>query len=409
MPFVFHPSFIRKIGYTFVRLTLYSCLLVTYFFFSAAPCLAQENPSMEQNSFSSHDNYYHQAKRQLQMGNYQIAHQLILRAIENDKQRYGTKHEKIARNLNLLATIIFNRGQFRSARTYFLQSQNIRKQLFNETDIILTENLFGLANIDKVQGLYRNALINHQAILAQKLKSPLKPNLIESYLVVAKLHQELAQYDQTETALNKVSHLIQQQSHQHQMLYARLLIQKGALATARGLYSDAKDYEKRALELLLKIYGRRNVLVADTLSNMANRFSLMNKNNLAIPLYQEAAIIYRSQLGASSLPLATCLNSLAKTLLKNGEDEKAINKNNQAYKMANALIRKKHPFFALNQINRANYLNNRKEFTVAQQLYRGGLKTLESTYGKSHPLIVKLRLDMETLPSPVKNRELKKD
>ncbi|HFE39577.1 MAG TPA: tetratricopeptide repeat protein, partial [Gammaproteobacteria bacterium] len=319
--------------------------------------LAQQNTSINSHSI---DRPYEQAKLELASGNDKKAHRYILKAIENDKQRYGPKHKKTARNLTLLATVLFNLGKYRNARIFFLKSQEIIKQLHDENNKLTANNLFGLANLTMLYGEYNRALNEHEAVLQkrQSAREPDKTAIIQSLLKITELHTILAHYAKAKHRLSQIE--TQLPNTASPAILSQILNQKGLLAMGNKNFSEAKVFFNHSLEIQTNAFNKNNALVAGTLSYIANNLSAMKKYHLAIPLYEESTTILKNEIGQYNLPLATSMNGLASAYLGIGDNERAMQVNDRALTIVKTIFNANHPFFAYNLLNKADYLVTKK-------------------------------------------------
>jgi len=384
-------------------------LLLKYFLlciFLTNSAIYAETPSNNKNIPDNNKqesivkDYIYKAQLHLKAGEYRKAHKLVIKSIEIDKQIYGFSHHQTASDLTLLAKILYEQNQYIRAKTFFLKSQKIRKQLFSKKNIVLTENLFGLALIEKSQAKFEESLIKHKQVL--KLREISTGNnyalIAQSLLEIANLEAILAFYENANLNLSRAEDLINKKSSNDHSLYIQLLRQKSQLATAKGSFGLANKYDKVILDKQIKTYGRHNVLVADSLTNMAVHMNMNNRAALAIPLLNETSSIYHEEFGSHSLKIATMLSYIARANFKIGAYIKGNEINNQSSSIIKMiLIDAKHPLIANNLINRATYLAATQRYDAANQHFLEAQIILEEVYRSNHPEVAQIIADRADL------------
>ena len=339
------------------------------------------------------NDYIKNAKINLKNGHYRKAHKLIINAIEIDKKIYGYTHQQTATDFSLLAHTLFLQDHHTRAKAFFLKSQEIRKKLFPKNDIILTDNLFGLALIEKAQAKYNVALSKQKSILKKRNNSNTNNNvdIARSLLEIANLEITLANFSKAELNISRAEEITTKNIGSDHPLNILLLRQKSLLETEKGNFSIADKHDKIILEKQIKSLGRNNVLVAATLSNIANRMINNKKSALALPLLRESQTIYHTEFGPQSLKFATNLSHIASANLKLGAYVKAKEMNNRSSSITKKiLINNKHPLIAINLINQAKYLAAKKKYNESNQSFLDAQIIFETVYGSQHPKVAQL-------------------
>ena len=332
-----------------------------------------------------------QAISHLEDGLYRKSQDLIIQAIEIDKIIYDNIHQKTADDFSLLATVLIKLNENNKAKSFFLKSQQIRKKIFHKNNIILTDNLFGLAVIEKQQSFFEQSLTQQKTILNKRKKAKDNKGIIASLLEISDLQITLAYFNSAKLTIRKAKTLISKNYHKKHPFHMLLSKQESLVMASEGKYQLAYKYNKNSLDKLIKRLGRKNILVADELMNIAKRMNINNKSALAIPLLNEALEIYNKELGVRSLKSAFILSYLssAKIALSDyHEAQKFYQRSSNTVKSLG--LNKNHQIVANNLINKAKIYISNKQYDNAHQNYLDAQMILEAIYRSNHPKVALL-------------------
>ena len=361
-------------------------LFSIFIIFLSTATLAANQYSSDKEILSK--SFIKQAIIHIEGGLYRKSQDLIIQAIEIDKTIYDNVHPKTADDFSLLATVLSKLGENNKAKSFFLQSQQIRKKIFHVNHIILTDNLFGLAIIEKKQSFFEQSLTQHKIILNKRNKNKNNSDIITSLLEISDLQITLAYFNSAKLTIRKAKEHISKNYHKNHPFHMLLLKQESLVMAAEGKYQLAKKYDKRILDKLVKRLGRKNILVADTLMNIAKRMNVNEKSALAIPLLNEALEIYNKELGVRSLKSAFILSYLSSAKISLADYHEANKLNQRSSNIVKSLgLNINHQIVANNLINRAKIHASKKQYNNAHQDYLDAQMILEAIYRSNHPKV----------------------
>jgi tetratricopeptide (TPR) repeat protein len=212
-------------------------------------------------------------------GDYKAAEPLFQQALEMDEKKYGSNHPNITRDLNSLAELLKEKGDYRalnSAELLLRKALSIDKEISGENHTDAARDMNNLAQVLRTKGDYRNA----EPLFRQALKIHTQA-LGPDHPIVA-------------TDINDLAELL----------------------GAEGNYAEAKILFEKAIDIHTKTMGPDHPVLGTDINNMAALFYNMRDYEKAEPLFRHALEIHEKALGSAHPLVADDLNNLG-VLLKN--------------------------------------------------------------------------------------------
>jgi tetratricopeptide (TPR) repeat protein len=165
----------------------------------------------------------------------------------------------------------------------------------------------------------------------------------------------------------------------------RLMNQIGIYLYARGLYSQAEHWLRRALTINEASLGPDHPTVAIRLNNLAQLLKDTNRLDEAEPLMRRALKIDEASFGPDHPDVARDLNNLAGLLQYTNRLDEAEPLYRRALKIGEASFGPDHPKVARRLNNLALLLKATNRLAEAELLMRRGLEIEEKFKGENHP------------------------
>ncbi len=286
------------------------------------------------------------------LGRYEEAEELTGRALLLQREALGSEHLDVARSLDMLGTILHDRGDYDGSESRYREALELRRRLRGESPE-LAESLNHLAITLQARGDAEGA-------------EPLYRQALE-------LNRRLLGDDHPETAwsLNSLGWCIHAQ---------------GRLAEAEPLYREALALQRRHL-------GDVHPDVAHTLNNLAGvRFHLGDYAE-AEGLWREALQTYRELFGEHAA-VARGLHLLGNLLRLRGRLGEAEPLAGDALEMNRRLLGDDHPHTATTRWGVAMIQLERGRLREAEGLLRETLDAYEGVLDDSHRLVVAARASL---------------
>lgn len=216
-------------------------------------------------------------------------------------------HER-AINLSNLGLIHFNRGDYSSAESSFLQALAIEEQPLDSATIL--NNMAVLAD---EQGLFTKAITLHQRVLKIR-ELHLAKNHIETANTMSNLaatFNKTTRYNQAEQLLLRAIEIGEKLPEQQQLELGYFYSNLGHTYSLMKKYDQAKIYLEKALDIFKRKLGEKSLYYAKALLNLARWYWLQEDTNKALELLQESALIKGKILGETHPAYSKALNGLA--------------------------------------------------------------------------------------------------
>lgn len=166
---------------------------------------------------------------------------------------------------------------------------------------------------------------------------------------------------------------------------SELMDRVGNIYVTLGLYDQAETILKESLTVREKLFGKKNIVVAETMGDLAVALTKKGDMDAAEKLLRESLPINRQLTGEQSRDVATNLKRLANVL----SDEEQLAEAEKLYREALAIKRKYYgnedPAVAEIVNNLALILANAGQFDEAEKFFRESLATARKVYGNDNP------------------------
>jgi tetratricopeptide (TPR) repeat protein len=228
-----------------------------------------------------------------------------------------------------------------------------------------------------------------QSLLASDPDSPLLASL---YFSLGRAYKDrldqgkTADYRQeTQLAVEAYQQAIKRQEHSATLDLASSLNNLGLLYNSTGRYESALPLYEQAVEICKSELGDRNPLTATNLNNLGLLYNSMGRHESALPLLVQALEIRKSVLGIRHSDTAQSLNNLAGLYHSIGRYESALPLYEQALEIRKSVLGARHLDTAQSLNNLAGLYEAMGRYESALSLYEQALEIRKSVLGAQHP------------------------
>jgi CHAT domain-containing protein/Tfp pilus assembly protein PilF len=283
-----------------------------------------------------------------QTGDHKLARTTLLHCLSLKEGRFGPRHIGVALTLFQLGIVDYLLARYDSSETYLRRSLGIRKALLGNDAAEVGHTLVELGCVLRDRGNLGQAeveLIRALDIYRTKLKSS----------------------DER---------------------------QASALANLGGVYDRLHQYE-RCLEkfrqaLAIREKLKDDVLLANSLTDVARTLSKLGRHQEALPLYQRCLKARTARLGSDHQDVALTLHDLGFVYYRQEKYEKAVPLLQRALRIKEKRLGADHPALVPTLNVLADIHNTKKEPREALALYRRALTIGEKRMGQDHPEVVRV-------------------
>jgi len=276
-------------------------------------------------------------------------------------------------------------GKFDRAESLLESARKIRVSRTGEYSVETAESFVALSNLRTDQGQYPEAeRLARQALAIEDFRLARgSPSRAEAAFALGNALQSDGKYEEAVQVLDENVRVLSNPGEDPAAL-ARSLT---ALASAHfyiGHYSIAIALNRRALEIVRKIYGPVHPLLADELNNLGAIQVAMGNNSEAEQDYRQALDIVQSWYGSDHPETAWQMASFAQALLLEGKDDEGKKLVQQALPIEEQAYGPMHPKVAYMLNLRVDLDEKQGNMDQAESDLTRMLSIYRSVYGENH-------------------------
>lgn len=292
-----------------------------------------------------------------------------------------------AMHLGLLALMHKQLGQYDKAMPIYLKAIDVYSKAYGKQGSDYANLLNNLGSLHQEMGNY-DAAIPLFSDAAKIWAVTYGENHLDYASVLnnlAYLHLSLGNYDNAESLFLKSKEIRKNNLGEKHEVYAQSLVNLGLVYYRTGDYEDAESFYLQALEIYKKTIGEQNPTYALALNNLAALYQKLQRYEAAEPLFAQAVEITKNTLGEKHPEYAGALNNLGAIYYKMGnyvENEKLLLKTLEIDKL---VYGEKHPHYALSINNLATLYTAIGSYEKAEKLYTQSLEIWKNRPNHHHP------------------------
>ncbi len=279
------------------------------------------------------------------LGDYNLAEQRMIEALEIYKSTYGADSWFYARAYTHLSHIYRDIG-------YFNKSEEI---LFEVIDIY--ENTIGTEN----------------------------NNYMTAVNMLGVLYKETGDYKAAEQRFVQAIEIHSKIFKEKNEDYAMIANSLAMIYEYLGNYEKAKELYYETLEIRRNLFGEDNIDYAHTLNGLGVYYDKMGNYQKSIDYLTKAIEIYIDVVGSRSPHYIISISNLSMTYNHTGELEKALNLSKEALVLKKEIYGVDHPDYALGLNNLAVIVKKQKDYDYVLELYKEAADIRKKTLGVNHP------------------------
>lgn len=176
----------------------------------------------------------------------------------------------------------------------------------------------------------------------------------------------------------------------HDLLVAESLHNLAMLYLTTSDYTKAEPLFRQSLEIRERKLGKEDLLVSSSLNSLAGLVQGLGDYDAAETLFKRALTIRQARLGPMHLLVAQSMNNLGLLYLKKKEYQKAEKLFTEAYENLKKSLGHENNRTIANLLNNlAIVFQEQGDLTKAEPLYQHALKIQDKVFGAKHPVVAK--------------------
>lgn len=233
----------------------------------------------------------------IKTGQYDDAEDILNKTIEIRKVKFGDDDYQLIKPYNLLGRLYLTKGDFVKAEQSSKRALEISKLALSDTSTQYLTNLMLLADVYVNMGDFKKAEEELVLLLNQNKKifgkdniAVVEPEIKLARVKIARKEDPQEIYDLLENGKKIVAASL---NTQHP-LYAEILQLQADNKIELKQFDDAEQHLQQAKQIWLDKYGRKNINMADNVSEMAKLYYEKGEFNKAIDQFNEALGLYKN-------------------------------------------------------------------------------------------------------------------
>ena len=256
---------------------------------------------------------------------YDQAYQLRTAALTSSKERYGEKDIQYAYELELLAELLLQKGDYTAADTLLKKALRIAKAQSNQNNPKVVETYQGVAKLYSTLGYYDEAkqMLNKAYTASNKYIKKQALDAAETADELAELYLKTGSYNDAEDLLKEAIALKEKKmgANNRELISSFNLLGKVYLAT--GNYAESEKNIRRAQKITAKIFADSTLKATESLLLLEELYVAIGdfpkaEANLALALKNQQRI-----LGKKHVLVANTMTRLALIQLKQAKKSHA--------------------------------------------------------------------------------------
>lgn len=332
---------------------------------------------------------------------------LLERGIRQAEQLDGQPDIQ-ARMFDASGQVYMALGQYEEARPLLEHSLDLRKEIYGEDHLMISESLHNLGRLHLVNGNYRRAgeLYMEGLRIRESHLPPGDPRIAESLYHVG-MYQLRVESDlaKAESLLTRSLELRKQAFGDQHAKVAESLRGLGGILLVKGNYLEAENSYLNALEIQERELGEYHPETLTTLNNLAIFKAWNGEYDSAITLLEESFEQRKRVLGETHYSGAIQLNNLAFIAGHQQDYEEAEQLLNDAISVMRASVGVEHPHALVFKTNLARIKHITGDLEAAEQLHRETLDQKRAILGPDHADVAPSLIQLGALLKDQQNYE----
>ena len=299
---------------------------------------------------------------------------------------YGADNIGIAKDLNELAGLLLEKGDYSAAEPLFRRALVIAEADLGSQHHNVANCLNNLANLLQLRSDFTSAAVLYQRAL----------KMLENYAHVkvrdvlhcinnlAVLRVREAKYAEAEPLYLRALAMSEEEYGPGDPLTASVLNNLGNLYLSKGEFHQAERVYTRALRMLISLLGPEHPDTAQTMLGLANFLSEIGDIESAEDLYLRSLAVLKRAYGEFHRDTAMCMNNLAVLLSDRGDIARAMALHEQVLGIRTKIFGERSPEVAMSLSNIGSLHKESGDLEVAEGFCRRSLDLVDSPLGPMH-------------------------
>jgi serine/threonine-protein kinase len=292
-----------------------------------------------------------------------------------------------ARMLEVVGNIYNLLAQPQEADSMLQASLNIKKNLYEPSDVELATNYYLLATVKNSLGQYDEAeeLLDTAITYQKQITGQQSMEVAESLRLLAASLRENGKIDSAYTTINKADMIFKSLGDTTSKEYLGVLMQMGLVNQAAGYMEKAEKNWRRSLKRSQELYESPHPVISRNMDGLAFVLKETQKFEEAESLYLKSLNMDKIIYGNKHLNTASTINNLAGLYFYTKDYNKADKYFTESYAIHKEILGELHPSTITILYNLTAIKGEIGDFESAENNFKKIIELDISTFGENHP------------------------
>lgn len=310
-------------------------------------------------------------------------------AIAKIEAKEGRQNLRVAKLLNELGMVYWEKGRLPEAEVVYSESLAIRQKLLPPAHRDLIEALGALGAANLYLGRYQRAedFLSKSLVMANKILDPFDEHIADILVNLAGIYLTMERHTEAEQACKRSININEKTRGPNHPNIGKCMSALGASYEAQRRYAEAEEMYKKSLAFRQKNQGATHPAVAIALGNLAGLYQAQGQNQHALSMHEKAFLIQKSALGSEhpdTIRTQLTLGSLQLTLGREAEGERTIR---AALPFCESRAWQESDICISSYIALSGMFISRGRFEDAEALLKRGIALGTGSLGESHRMV----------------------
>jgi len=314
---------------------------------------------------------------------------VLLQSLEIRRRIFGESDSSVANSMFSLGNLYRVMGNLPLAETYYFKSLEMRKLLFGEYHGSVASSCHSLGSFFARIGRYSDSEVYYLRSLdiGKKLTGESDITLADSYNGLGVLYNETGDFAKAEIYLLKAIEIWKKAYGEDHLHLAYPFNNFGNLFERLGNFSSAEMYMLKSLKIYLNNFGEYHPDVADLYHNLGVLHLEKKEYNKSENYFLRSLAIKSRNMDSNSIEMASLYLNIGNFYYYTGSYSKAELKYLTSLKIYLKNLREDHPEIANVYNNLASVYSKLGNYGQSDFFYTKSLNLYKKSLGESHPSV----------------------
>ncbi len=314
------------------------------------------------------------------LGKLELADPLLTASLEERRQAFGENDPRVADSLVAMGMLRREQGKLEDAEKLMREGQRLLQSNGKASPVEHARAMLGLGAVLETAGKYDEARgVLEKALALQPQDARATTDTAENLAELGNVTFYKGSYDASESYNRKALQIYIRMYGEEHPAVAQILNNLGAIENSRGNYAASEGYYRHALMITEAWYGADHPETAANLTAIAQQLSYEKRDTEAKALLERALTIQKRGDDGMGGTVASTLNQLGLLAYDAKQYDAARGYFTEAMERWRKTLSEQHPFIAIAYSNLGSVCLDQKDYRCAERNYGEAVLRLDAS------------------------------